>query len=305
MELRHLRYFVAVAGELNVRRAAQRLHVSQPPLSRQIHDLEDELGTKLFDRSKQKLALTPAGEAFLKEARQILAHTQRAAQLAKAASRGETGQLSLAILPPIGGLFLPPAIRAFRERFPAVDLTVSELSPQEQVTALMDRRVDLGFVPLPVVNRVPDLEFEPVREVEMMAVLPPEHPLAKQRRLSLRKLTYEPFVLINRSTAALLHDWILGQCREAGFEAQVIKLADSPLSVLELVSAGFGVSLLPDLFQRFPSDVVFRPLPATVPKFQLSLAWRRDNDSPLLKVFLEILRSLIPRSVEGLLSFQG
>ena len=291
MELRHLRYFVAVADELNVRRAAKRLHVSQPPLSRQIHDLEDELGTALFDRSNRKLALTPAGKSFLKEARQILSHVERAAQLAKAASRGEAGQLSVAILPPIGGLFLPPAIRAFRERFPVVDLTILGLVPQEQITALMDRRIDLGFVPLPVVNLVPDLEFEPVREVDLMVALPPGHRLAKQRRLTLRKLIHEQFVLLNRSSAALLHDWVLNLCRQAGFEAQVIKVANSPSSILEFVSAGFGVSLLPSLFQRFPSDVVFRPLPSTTPKLHLALAWRRDNQSPLLKVFLEILRA--------------
>ena len=119
MELRHLRYFVAVAEQLNVRRAAQRLHLSQPPLSRQIHDLEDELRTKLFDRSKQRLALTPAGECFLKEARRILSQVQRAVQLAQATSRGEAGQLSIAILPPIGGLFLPPAIRVFANNSPS------------------------------------------------------------------------------------------------------------------------------------------------------------------------------------------
>jgi DNA-binding transcriptional LysR family regulator len=118
MELRHLRYFVPVADALSVRRAARRLHVSQPPLSRQIHDLENELGAKLFDRSKQRLILTTAGECFLNEARQILSHAERAGQLAKAASRGEAGRLSIAILPPIGGLFLPSGIRAFRERYP-------------------------------------------------------------------------------------------------------------------------------------------------------------------------------------------
>lgn len=291
MELRHLRYFVTVAEELNVRRAAQHLHISQPPLSRQIHDLEDELGVKLFDRRKQKLTLTKAGEAFSKEAKQILSHAQRAAQLAKAASRGEAGQLSMAILPPIGGMFLPPVIRAFRKRYPLVDLNVLELSPQAQVAALMDRRIDLGFVPLPVIPLVPDLVFEPVREVEMKAVLPPGHRLSKRRRLTLQNLAHEPFVLMSRSSAALLHDWILNQCREAGFDAEIAKLADSPLSILELVSAGFGVSLLPDLFQRFLSDVIFLSLPPATPKFQLSLAWRRDNDLILLRAFLEILRS--------------
>ena len=291
MELRHLRYFVAVAEQLNVRRAAQRLHVSQPPLSRQIHDLEYELGTKLFQRSKQRLTLTPAGEAFLKEARQILTHAERAVQLAKAASRGEAGQLSVAILAPIGGLFLPPAIREFRKRFPVVDLTILDLVPQEQLTALLDRRIDLGFVPLPVVNLVPDLEFEAVREVALVVALPPGHRLAKQHRLSLRNLVREPFVLLNRSSAALLHDWVLNLCREAGFEAQVVKQANSPASILELVSAGFGVALLPSLFQRFPSEVVFRPLPPETPKLHLALAWHRDNQSPLLQALLEILRA--------------
>ena len=291
MELRHLRYFVAVAEELNVRQAAKRLHVSQPPLSRQIHDLEDELGTMLFDRSKQKLALTPAGESFLREARQILSHVQRAAQLAQATSRGEAGQLSIAILPPIGGLFLPPAIRAFRKRFPVVDLTILNLPPHEQIAALMDRRIDMGFVPLPVVELNPAIEFEPVREVELMVALPPDHRLAKQHRLTLRKLAHEPFVMLKRSSAVLLHDWVSSLCREAGFEPQVVKLADGPTSILELVSSGFGVALLPGIFARFPSDVVFRPLPVTTPKFHLSLAWRRDNESPLLKTFLEILRT--------------
>jgi DNA-binding transcriptional LysR family regulator len=155
----------------------------------------------LFQRSKQKLSLTPAGECFLKEARQVLLQVRRAAQLARAASRGEAGQLGVGILPPIGGLFLPRALRAFRERFPVVDVTVLSLAPQEQITALMDRRIDLGFVPLPVVNLIPDLEFEPVRDVDMMVALPPGHRLAGQRRLTLPKLAREPFVLLSRSTA--------------------------------------------------------------------------------------------------------
>jgi DNA-binding transcriptional LysR family regulator len=291
MELRHLRYFAAVAEELNVRQAGRRLHVSQPPLSRQIRDLEEELGTELFDRRKKRMTLTPAGECFLKEARQILAHVERASQLALAASRGEAGQLTLGFLSPLGGLLLPPAIRAFRRRFPVVDVAVQEMSTPEQIVALLDRQIDLGFVGLPVIEVNPDLIFEPLRQVSMVVALPPGHPLAKQRRLALRNLANEPFVLFKRSTSAVVPDWILSLCREAGFEAQVAKFADRPQLILELVAAGFGVALLPAPFQRFPSDVVFRPLPASTPKLHLSLAWRRDNDSPLLKAFLEILRS--------------
>jgi DNA-binding transcriptional LysR family regulator len=147
--------------------------------------LEDELDTKLFDRSKQKLALTAAGECFLAEAKQIVSHARRAAQLAQAASRGESGHLTLAFLPSSGGLFLPSAIRAFRARFPLVDLDLFNLLPKEQITALMDRRIDIGFVPLPIVELNPALEFELVQEVEMMAALPPGHRLARKKRLTL------------------------------------------------------------------------------------------------------------------------
>jgi DNA-binding transcriptional LysR family regulator len=291
MELRHLRYFVVVAEELNVRRAAQRLHLSQPPLSRQIHDLEAELGTKLFSRHNRRLALTPAGECLSKEARQILAQVERAAQRAVTASRGEAGQLTIGFLPPIGGLFLPQAIREFRERFPKADLTIMDLAPQEQITALIEHRIDLGFVPLQVVERNPELEFEPVREVDLVVGLPPGHRLAKQQRLTLPKLAGESFVLLYRPSSAGGYDWIVELCRKAGFEPRVAKLADSPQGVLELVAAGFGITLVPALFQRLPSEVVFRPLPSATPKFQLSFARRRDNYSPLLKTLLGIFRS--------------
>ncbi len=183
MELRHLRYFMVVAEELNVRRAAQHLHLSQPPLSQQIRDLEAELGTKLFDRGNRRLVLTPAGKSFSKEAREILARVERAAQLALAASRGEAGQLKIACLPPMGGLFLPSAMRDFRERFPVVDLTILDMAPWEQITALMDGRIDLGFMPLQVVERNSELEFEPMREVHLMVGLPPGHRLAKHSDL--------------------------------------------------------------------------------------------------------------------------
>jgi len=290
MELRHLRYFVAVAEELNFRRAAERLHISQPPISRQIHDLEDELGTRLFDRTNKRLALTSAGECFLKEARQILSHVQRAVQLANAASRGEAGKLTIAFLSIIGGMFLPPAVRAFRKQFPVVDLTILQMLPQEQITALMDRQIDLGLIGLPVTELNSELKFESVRQVELMVALPPEHRLAKQRRLTLQKLAGEPFVIMKRSSATALHDWILNLCHDAGFVVQVAKHGDRAESILELVASGFGVALLPGLFSRFPSDVVFRPLPRTTPKLQLSLVWRRDNETPILKAFLEILR---------------
>jgi DNA-binding transcriptional LysR family regulator len=146
MELRHLRYFVAAAETLNISQAAKHLHLSQPPLSRQIRDLEDEIGTALFDRNHRKLRLTSAGQYFLAEARKILFHAKRAAKTAKAAGRGQAGEVTIAFLSPLGGLFLPAILRAFRQKFPLVDVDLVEMVPREQLEALLDNQIDLAFV---------------------------------------------------------------------------------------------------------------------------------------------------------------
>src|SRR5512135_2642707 len=181
MELRHLRYFVAVAEELNVRRAAERLHVSQPPLSRQIHDLESEVGAKLFLRSKQGMELTDAGRFLLKEARQILSQSERAVQLAQAAGRGEAGRLELAY----SAAFYDPAyvraVRVFRKRYPAAELRIRDLLTYQQIQELLEKRLDLGYVGLRFPELEKDLAFECVRQGALWAAFPPDHPLARRR----------------------------------------------------------------------------------------------------------------------------
>ena len=173
MELRHLRYFVAVAEELNVRRAAERLHVSQPPLSRQIHDLEAEVGAELFVRSRQGMQLTEAGQFFLKEARQILSQSQRALQLTQAAGRGENGRLDLAYHAAFFDPVFTRAVRQFRKRFPSVELRIRELLTYQQIQELLEKRLDLGYVGLRFPELEPDLMFQRVHQGALWVALPP------------------------------------------------------------------------------------------------------------------------------------
>jgi DNA-binding transcriptional LysR family regulator len=291
MELRHLRYFVAVAEELNVRQAATRLHLSQPPLSRQIHDLEDEVGTKLFVRSQSGMRLTEAGRTFLKEARLILAQSQRAIQLAQAASRGEAGRLDIAYA--IEG-FEPVLLRVtrlFRQLFPMVELGIRELQYHQQVQELINRRIDLGYVGIRFPELESELEFECLRKAPYLVALPPGHPLAKRRRLRLSELANEKFISIRR-TAPAYHSRFVSHCRSAGFEPEIApEEGDGALSLLGLVSAGFGVALVPETFQQIlPIEVEFRPFRPSIPTFDFHIAWRRDNQSTLLHAFLELLR---------------
>jgi DNA-binding transcriptional LysR family regulator len=291
MELRHLRYFVAVAEELNVRQAAIRLHLSQPPLTRQIHDLEDEVGTKLFVRSQSGMRLTEAGRTFLKEARLILAQSQRAVQLAQAASRGEAGHLDIAYA--IEGFepVLLRVTRVFRQLFPMVELGIRELQYHQQVQELINRRIDLGYVGIRFPELESELVFECLRKAPYLVALPPGHPLAKRRRLRLSELAKEKFISIRR-TAAAYHSGFVSHCRSAGFEPEIApEEGDGALSLLGLVSAGFGVALVPETFQQIlPVEVEFRPLRPSIPTFDFHIAWRRDNQSTLLRVFLDLLR---------------
>jgi DNA-binding transcriptional LysR family regulator len=300
MELRHLRYFVAVAEELNVRQAATRLHLSQPPLSRQIHDLEDEVGTKLFVRSKSGMRLTEAGRTFLKEARSILAQSQRAVQLAQAASRGEAGHLEIAYAVEGFEPVLLRVIRLFRRLFPMVELGIREMQYHQQVQELIHQRIDLGYVGIRFPELESELVFECVRKAPFLVALPPEHPLAKQRRLSLSALANEKFISIRR-TAPAYHSLFVSHCRSAGFMPEIAREeADGALSLLGLVSAGFGVALVPETFQQIlPVEVEFRPFRPSIPTFDFHIAWRRDNQSSVLHAFLEMLREHAHAEAQG------
>jgi DNA-binding transcriptional LysR family regulator len=291
MELRHLRYFVAVGEELNVRQAAARLHVSQPPLSRQIHDLEDEVGAKLFVRSRRGMHLTEAGQMFLNEARQILFQSQRAVQLAQAACRGEAGNLEIAYSAAVLDPVLLRVMRLFRQRFPLVEMGLRELQYHQQVHELLDKRIDLGYVGMRFPELESELVFECLRRVPSWVALPPGHRLLK-RRLTLRTLKNETFVSVRR-TAPGYHNWFLSLCRSAGFTPEIAEQeADGALSLLGLVSAGFGVAIVPETFRQFLSvEVEFRPLPSNTPPFDIHIAWHRDNQSSVLHTFLEMMRT--------------
>jgi DNA-binding transcriptional LysR family regulator len=283
VELRHLRYFIAAAEELNISRAAARLQMSQPPLSRQIHDLENEIGTPLFDRSNKKLALTPAGAYFLREAKRILAQTQRATRTAKATGLGQAGQITVAFLSPLGGMFLPQAMRAFQRKFPLVDVNVVEMVPREQLEAVLNNAVYLALIPGFEIESADGLDSEPVMEVECRLALASDHPLSKLRRVPLARLEHERFVMLKRSAAPAMYDFLVRLCRSAGFEPIVLRQSDRAQSILDLVAAGVGVAILPEHFQRYQADFVMRPMAPKPPAISLHMVWRRRDPSPSLQ----------------------
>jgi LysR family transcriptional regulator, benzoate and cis,cis-muconate-responsive activator of ben and cat genes len=290
MELRHLRYFVVAAEELNFSRAAARLRVSQPPLSRQIRNLEEEIGAPLFDRTRPALQLTPAGKAFLEQAKQILAQADRAMRLAKAVSQGKSGQMTVAFLSPLGGVFLPAALRMFRQKFPLIDVTLTEMVPHRQIKALFDCRIDLGILPRDEARFEKDLALEPITEVAMMAALPPEHVLTTLRKVPLQKLAGEQLVFFKRTSAPALHDWIRDLCRASGFEPNIGRQCDQAQAMLDSVASGIGVAIVPEFFRRYQSEVAFRPLAPHTPKTELCMVWRRRDHSESLQALRATLQ---------------
>jgi DNA-binding transcriptional LysR family regulator len=289
MELRHLRYFVAAAEELSISRAAARLQVSQPPVTRQIHDLEEEIGTTLFDRSNKRLRLTAAGEFFLQEARKILSQVERATRTAKARGRGQTGLITIAFLSPIGGMFLPQVVRSFRQKHRSVDIDLIEMVPREQVESLHERQIDLAFVAKVEVESADAFSFETVMDVPVQVALSPQHRLSQLKEIPLHELKDETFITIKRSAAPATHGLLLRVCRSAGFEPYVLKQSEQPQSILDLVAADAGVAILPANFGRYQTDVVMRPLvpnPAPIP---LCMVWRKDDMSRPLGILRRMI----------------
>jgi DNA-binding transcriptional LysR family regulator len=294
MELRHLRYFVAVAEELHFGRAAERLFIAQPPLSQQIQQLERELGVTLFQRTSRRVQLTPAGEGFLRDARRLLAGLDEAAEGARRAARGETGWLGIGFAASATYDLLPAVLRDFRARFPDVSLSLAELNAAEQARALHERAIHVGFARPSVED--PEAVVGAVLREPFLAALPAAHPLAGASPLPLSALASEPFVSFPEqprpSYAALVRD----ACAGAGFAPRVVQEVREMQTALSLVAAGLGVALLPDSVRHLRRDgVAYRALAHPAPRTELAVVSRRDDPSPALANFLGIVRDQVAR----------
>ena len=289
MELRHLRYFVAVAEELHFSRAAARLHIAQPPLSQQIRRLEGDLGVALFSRTRRRVELTPAGRALLEEARRVLAQADRAARIARRAGTGAIGQLALAFVPSADLDLLPRVLRLWRGRFPDVELDLQVLLPVAQMEALAAGRIQVGLLRLPVAaDRA--VVVEPIQNEPLVAVLPRRHRLARRSRVRLADLAGETIMMFPRHVAPGYYDVMISAFRDAGFTPSVFHPGTMQTN-LALVSAGLGASLLPSSIRNLRrAGVVYRPLMPPVPRVELAVAYRRDERSAVLPAFLELVR---------------
>ena len=290
MELRHLRYFVAVADELHFGRAAEKLHISQPPLSQQIQDLERELGVTLFHRTRHFVALTEAGRAFLDEVRRILQHTDHAAETARKVGHGEVGRLSIGFGLASAAGVMGRILNVFFSRHANVALDLQTLHSRAQIDALVNRRIDVAFPILPVSHR--DIAAEPVATEPLVAAFPAAHPLASARRVRLADLRSYPFVSVSPEAAPTFHDLVLAACAEAGFTPVVAHEAGHVLTILGQVGAGLGVAILPEsLGGKSAEGVVFRPL-TDAPPIQIGVAYRRHETSTMLLAFLQVVREV-------------
>jgi DNA-binding transcriptional LysR family regulator len=298
MELRHLRYFVTVAEELHFSRAAERLAISQPPLSQQIQQLEREVGTPLLRRTSRQVELTDAGRVFLEDARQILRAADQATIDARRASRGELGRLGVGFVASATYDVLPDILRRFRSEYPAISLELVEMNAAQQGPALRERRIDVAFSRPPLTDA--DLHSEPAVTEALVAAVADAHPLAKHESLALDALAGEPFILYPRDPKPSYADFIITVCESYGFTPRVTQETQQMQTALSLVSAGLGVTLVPASVQNLRRrGVIYLPIAAPAPSSLLTVAMRQGDGSPILANFLTIVRqitSTIPTS---------
>jgi DNA-binding transcriptional LysR family regulator len=286
MELRHLRYFSAVAEERHFGRAAKRLHMAQPPLSRQIQDLEDELGLKLFERSRRRVELTPAGAVLLERTRRLFVDLERGIADARRASLGETGRVVVGYVSSLAYSGIAPLLRDFRARHPDIDVGLRELPPQVQLDALQEGSLQVGFVRSPIDEG--DFERRCVRRERLVVALPAKHRLARRRRIALAELADEPFVMFPRARGPAFFDHLITMCRAAGFSPHIAQEAPQ-LDLVSLVIAGFGVAILPESVRALGrAQLELRPIVGS-PTTELLVVWKRGEPAPAVQRFLDFV----------------
>jgi DNA-binding transcriptional LysR family regulator len=291
MELRHLRYFVAVAEELSFTRAAAKLHLAQPSLTRQIQNLEEELGVRLLDRGRNQVSLTEEGRGFLADARRLVALSLESVKAVQRFSRGESVQLNLGYLFKFNFDLLPATLATFYQACPDVAVNLFDMSPAEQLRALETRKIDLGFVGLRAsAANVSALAWQCVAHHDVVVVLPANHPLAKRNKIKLSELKSLFFVAMSEETHPGSRDWLSAICHEAGFVPRILQDVELEAGLMTFVAEGLGVTLAREQIKNLPHPgVVFRPL-ATAAKADYWIAWHRENHSKALAQYVEIVR---------------
>ena len=292
MDLRRLTCFLAVADELNFSRAAQRLHMSQPPLSQQIRLLEQEMGAQLFERSRRAVTLTPAGLLLQEKARQIVELHQQAGELCRMAAHGLAGRLRIAFTAsvPLFDAF-SAMLRDFRTRYPEVELDLQHMTTGEQIAALTAGQIDIGFMRPSPAFRIP----VPIREQtlwrdELMLALPAKQ-AADSQLVALSALADQPFVLHPSVLGGGLHEHILALCSEAGFVPRIAQPARETSTMLALVAAGLGLSIVPSVYERIcPPGVVLQPLADAARHSRIAMVSMQQAPSPCVQMFWQLLR---------------
>lgn len=293
MELRHLRYFVAVAEALSFTRAAQALRTAQPSLSQQIRDLEYEIGTPLLKRDKRNVALTPAGKVFLDEARLVLAQAERAKTLARRAAENETPRLTIGFVPAAEVKIFPHTLTALRAQFPATRIVLQSLTTFEQHQALISGEIDIGFLRPPVDDPLID-SMVALRE-PLVALLPADHPACWKAQVSLADLADTPFLRIASRHAGNLAQIIDDMARRDGVQLNAVQEVENVLTLLTLVGLGVGFSIMPDYVEQISfRNLVARPLACPTVRVDLMAAWRRDHAKPEVAALVQRLRDMTP-----------
>jgi DNA-binding transcriptional LysR family regulator len=287
MDLRQLRQFVAVAEERSFRRAAERLHVSQPPLSVAVQRLEADIGVRLLERSRQGVRLTVAGEVFLEESRRTLAHAGLSVEMAQRAATGKTGALRLSFVPSAGIDVVPQLLRAFRQDHPDVKLILRAETTSHQLAALAEGSVDLGIV-VPPLHEGRQLRLKMFCERELALAVPGTHALAGRQRVQLRQLAGEAFVGLPVREGPGFESVVVNACQECGFVPRFVQTASQMQAVLALVAAGVGIALVPQAMRAVAMENVHylqvRKRSAPV-RYRLGLAWNPANANPALAAF--------------------
>jgi DNA-binding transcriptional LysR family regulator len=294
MELRHLRYFVGVAESLHFGEAASRLGISQPSLSQQIRQLEQELQTSLLRRTKRRVELTEAGELFLSEAREILARADRAAVIAHRIGRQRGAKLRVGVGYCMDQLALAKAVSTFSAAHPQLRIELQTMAVTRQLAELRDGRLDVALVRYPPAEGI--LESEPLHTEELIVAVPPRHRLAGRNTVSLATLAHEGFVLTSRELVPVYHDIVLKTCRQAGFVPNTLHEVDHLYLLIGFIAAGCGVGLVPAFLERTrPRRVAFASLRPGSHPLQTVAAWRRDHGSNEIRDFVAVVRqALLP-----------